>query len=777
MKFIAALLMSTAVAGPVFAEAPAAQQGAGSVTTPPTAGQPSEIEEITVTAQKRAENVQRVPISIIVVGAETLNDADIKAPLDLPRVVPNLEANKGPTTASVRLAIRGLGAYGNSAVEPSVGTFVDGIYIPRPGSLFGSFLDISAVEALRGPQGTLFGRNTSVGALNIRTEMPAKEYSGSLTSEVGTGNRYRLSGDLNMPVSERVTTRIAALVERFGGYYHNDLNGARLGGVNTAALRGTIKADLTDNLTWVVRADYAKLSGDGSLLFELLPNTLTPAGQARLNTLVGAGQYDLRPFDFRGNQLIHSGLYDLNTGVSSDLTWDVGGGFRVRLLDSVRDWENSQGDGDLSWLTLSLLNRDGKYHSVSNSHELQLISPQDLLNGKLDFVGGLFYFHEDYKIDFTENMGPDYCLIAVSAANRALCQSSPLVGAGRYFLDQSAKSAAAYEQVTFRIVPTLALTLGGRYTEDDKDGLFAQTRANPTFSIRAPENTPLEYKNDRFTYRSNLSWTPAADVLLFATYSTGYKSGGFNAGAGNVALTSAKRTFGPEEVKDYEAGFKTQFFDRTLTLNGTLYRMDVSGYQDRQIDSNAAVVVRNVGDIRQQGFELESTLRPDRRLSLNASVAYLHSEFTDYHGAPGLPAFGGTQDLTGKSANNSPRWSGAAAPEWRDTLGSNGLSWSFREDLSFTSSANLGQVTDGNPDTIQKGYALLGARLSLFGPSKRWSASVFAQNITDKGYCALDVYQIFDGPLGLRNHATGSTLVRCIAGPPRTIGASASLHF
>jgi iron complex outermembrane receptor protein len=759
--------------------APASAQEAAPATTQDAAPvQPdTQLGDIIVTAQKRSESVQKVPISIVALSGAALQAGGIRSVLDLPQAVPNLQANKGPTTASVRLSVRGLGAYGNSAVEPSVGTFVDGVYIPRPGSLFGSFLDISGAEVLRGPQGTLFGRNTTVGALNLTTVAPTSTFGGEAAVEGGTGERYKGTASVNVPLGENVSARLAGMVERFGGFYHNDATGQRVGGVNTLAFRGTVRANLSDSLTWTVRGDYAKLTGDGSVLFEILPQTLTPAGKARLDSLLGAGNYDLKPFDFRGRQRLHSGLFDRNWGVSSTLDYEFGDGFTVRAINSIRGWKNRQADGDLSWTNLALLNRDGAYNSDSTSHELQLISPKDLLDGRLDFVGGLFYFREKYKIDFVENMGLDYCTVAVALANTARCLANPLNGAGEYILKQTADSYAAYGQITYRVVPSLAFTAGGRYTQDDKSGSFTQLRANPTLSIRAPENTDLDYGQGKFTYRLNLAWTPMRDALVYATYSTGYKSGGFNAGAGGVALTSTQRTFGAETVKDYEVGLKTQLFDRHVTFNFNLYRLDVDGYQDRQIDSNAAVIVRNVGSLRQQGFESELTVRPDRRLTLNGAVAYLDSKFLNYRGAPGLPGFGGVQDITGKPANNSPKWSGVVGGEWKDRLGSTGLTWSLRGGLSFTSSANLGQVTDGNPDTIQKGYSLVDARLALNGPDDLWTLSIFGNNLADKGYCALSVYQIFDGPLGLRNALNGSTLVRCIAGAPRTIGASFSHRF
>lgn len=759
--------------------APAMAQSAGSEADPPareSAGfGPA---DIVVTAQKRAENIQNVPISIIAVSGETLENAGIRSALDLPRIVPNMVTSRGPQTASTRLSVRGLGASGNSAVEPSVGVFIDGFYIPRPGSVFGTFLDIDSVEVLRGPQGTLFGRNTAVGALNLRTAMPADTLSGGLNLEGGTGERYKADGYVNIPITDSIRTRTAAVIERFGGYYHNDHDGKRVGSVNTFAIRETIEADLSPNLTWVLRGDYTRLTGDGQALYELLPNTLTAAGKARLDMVMGAGNYDLKPFDFHGNQRLNSGLSDRNLGFSSDLSWSVGNDFTLRLLNSYRNWRNRQSVGDLSFLPLAILSRDEAFDNQSHSHELQIISPKDqLLDGRLDFVAGLYYQREIYDINGLENIGKDYCNLAVPVPNRPTCLITPFDAAGEYHLAQRGRSIAGYGQASVKIVPELILTLGGRYTDDRKSGRFVQTVSNPYFGIRAPEDTPLHFSDNRFTYRINLAYNPTSETMLFATYSTGYKSGGFNSGAGATVLSSAQRTFAPETIKNYEAGFKTRFFDRMVTLNGTLYRMDVSGYQDRQIDSSGVAAVRNVGEVRQQGFELDGSIRPVHQLTLSGAVAYLDSEFLDYAGAPGLPAFGGIQDLSGQRANYSPRWSGTASAEWSDTIGTSGWNWSLRSDLSFTSDVNLSQVTDGNPDTIQKGYALLGARFTVFAPDDKLSFSVFGQNLTDKGYCSLAVYQVLDGPLGLRNMSTGSTLVRCIAGPPRTIGVSASLRF
>ena len=184
---------------------------------------------IVVTAQKRSEDVQDVPISIVALGSEKLAQANILNVQDLPRLATNFTATRSGQIAGLRLAVRGIGAPGNTATEPSVAAFVDGIYVPRPGSVIGSFLDIDGVEILRGPQGTLFGRNASVGALSFRTAQPRDEFSGQIGAEIGNGDRYKLSGHVNVPLSENVAVRFAGQGSWLGGYWHNRLDGKTYG--------------------------------------------------------------------------------------------------------------------------------------------------------------------------------------------------------------------------------------------------------------------------------------------------------------------------------------------------------------------------------------------------------------------------------------------------------------------------------------------------------------------------------------------------------------------
>ena len=294
--------------------------------------------------------------------------------------------------------------------------------------------------------------------------------------------------------------------------------------------------------------------------------------------------------------------------------------------------------------------------------------------------------------------------------------------------------------------------------------------------MRAAENVDLTLDDDRFTYRLGLNFEPNSDILLFASYSTGFKSGGFNSGGGNQAL-GQRRLVDRETVENFEAGIKSEWFDRDLTANLTIYRMDISGYQDRAFDGTS-FIVRNAGNLRHQGFEFDLVARQLSGLSLNASVGYLNSEFTSCLGASALPGLTGTQDLTGGRAHFAPAWTGNLGAEWRLDLNGSGLELISNANMSFVSDAFVGGVTDNNPQTEQEGYALLGARIALEGLTDGFTVALYGRNLTDEAYSITRFYQTVNGALGLNNGVfTGSTAVRSQRANPRTYGVSLSYRF
>ncbi|MFV0644793.1 MAG: TonB-dependent receptor [Sphingomonadaceae bacterium] len=746
--------------------------------------------EIIVTVQKRSESVQSVPISIAAFNNASLEKANVVTVLDLGRVATNFQTVRSSNTGSTRIGIRGVGSLANTLIEPSVAVFVDGVYVPRSGSVLGAFLDIEGVEVLRGPQGTLFGRNASVGALSLRSALPDDEFSGEVTGEIGSFDRYKLSGHVNVPVGDNVAVRLAGMGQWYDGPWENRLDGETYGGSDDMSFRGTVRAELGD-LEWIVRGDYTKLKGDGVSNFDFDPASVSPARLAFIQAVFNGGP-DTNLTDRKMNQFMQTGLVDENWGVSSTASLDIGGS-TLKLINSYRVWKNDQLDGDTVFFPVSLLGRHSLFDSKSQNHELQFISPErEWMDGKFDMVAGLYYFEEKFRLGEIFDMGSDFCNLLVPAgAVRTACTNYYTSTGGLTGTDQevyqNARSFAAYVQGNIHLSDAFTLTLGGRWTKDRKRGTYDQVSVPFMQAIRAPESlTYPGIDEGRFTYRISLNYKPNDNLMLFANHSTGYKSAGYNSGGGSPALStfdtfgnlvSTRRLFDKETVKNYELGLKSTWLDRALKANLTLFRMDIGGFQDRAFDG-VSFIVRNAGSLRQQGAEFDMVISPARNFSVTGSLAYLDSEFTSYLNGPNLPGIGGTQDLTGVRNSFSPEWSGNFAVDWSGDIGNSGLGWALNGNVTFMSDQFAGSVIDDNPQSISDGYALLGARFTIHGADDRWSISAFGRNLTNAHYQPLRVYQPLAGPFGLNNGVfPGSTANRLQAGEPRTWGVAGTVRF
>jgi iron complex outermembrane receptor protein len=748
-------------------------------------------EVILVTAQKRSEAIQAVPISIAAFDSAKLIRSNVRTLQDLGRITPNLQINRGAQSAFHRLTIRGIGAASNTTIEPSVAAFVDGVYVPRAGAIVGAMLDVEAVEILRGPQGTLFGRNASVGALTLRSVAPKPELSAAMTAEVGNADRYKLYGHFNLPLGGGRSFRLAGMAQWFGGYWRNRFDGKHYGGSDEIAVRGSYRL-AANSLEWIVRFDYARTVGDGASNIDFDPTSVSAAQLDAFRLRLGGMLPDTNLRDRIMNQSTTADLNDRQWGLSSTLSLDLDGG-TVRLIDSYRDWKNEQIDGDLIFTPAPILSRLGRFGSKSHNHELQYISPRgEWLGGRFDLVGGLYYFSEDYRLVETLRAREQSCNIVIPVAQRPACTiflaRFPGADSADQRVRQKVASYAGYGQLNWHVADQWTLTLGGRYTADRKTGRYVQIVPNPFVStLRAPEALTLpKIRDERFTYRLGVDYHPNRAMLVYASYSTGYKSAGYNSGGGAQPLStfdasgkllSTKRAFDRETTENVELGAKTSWLAGKLIANLTLYRMTIKGYQDRAFDG-VSFSVFNAGKLRQQGFEMDMTLIPAERLRLISAIAYLDSEFLSYPNAPGLPGLGGIQDLRGKPATYSPRWSGRVALEYGGDLGAGGPGWTISTNLAFTSKQFYGLITDANPQTIQKGYRLLGARFTVNGPDDHWSVALFGNNLTNRHISVGNFYQVLDAGFGLRNGVfPGSSAVRVNRADPRSYGISASISL
>ncbi|WP_337186327.1 TonB-dependent receptor [Phenylobacterium sp.] len=746
------------------------------------------VEEVVVTAQKRAENVQDVPISVTAFSGETLEAAGVQDVRDLRRITPSLYLATSSNTSNTRIMMRGVGTSGNTAVEPSVATFVDGVYVPRIGSLLAGLNDIGSVEVLRGPQGTLFGRNASMGAVLIRTQAPGDVISGEASATVGTYGVRRFAAAGDLPISDTLKTRVSLLGYKGDGFGRNDLTGKRMGRNDGFSARAAVEWNITPEVTWNLRGDYQNLSGDGYNTITVVADTVTPQTLANWQTrldpdgagpLVGVLPYTSDTYSRRVRQSTEGDLKDYQTGVASDLTWDMAGGYQLKLISGYRDWKNIQYQVSNGNIPLELQRRTTFADSQNHSQELQLLSPDTLFGGRFNFVAGLFYYEEAYDIGQNIDLTRDFCEVflrnTATAARLNQCRTNPLEGASFYVFTQDTESVAAYVQGAFKLSEQFSVTGGLRYSEDEKIATFRALTRNPA-AAQAAESTDMSLKEDKVTWRVSGAYRPSDDVMIFASYSTGFKSGGFDsAPATGTPSTAFARTFQAETVENWELGVKSQLFDRRLVANATLFRTEIDDLQFRSYDG-LQFRTRNNGKARQQGIEFETVARPIPPLTLTLAGTLLDSEYLDFRGAPGLPGLGGDQDLTGQRLPYSPKWQGAASAQYIGDL-SNGMSWLVRADLSFTSRANLATAGDNNPDADQSGYAVLGGRIALRGPMQTWELAMIGQNLTNKAFCTGIFNQPNNAAFGLNNAVTGATALRCTLNDPRQAAVEARVRF
>lgn len=765
---------------------------AGCTVLPALAQSPesaSALEEVVVVAQKREQNILEVPLSIVSVSGDDLEQNGVDNALDLQRVVPNFYATRGSTVSNTRFVMRGIGTSGNTAVDQSIAVFLDGVYIARPSALYASFLDIASVEVVRGPQGTLFGRNTTAGGIILNSARPEDETSFKASVELGNFEHRKVEAVANVAVNDNARLRFAAQANSRDGY-HSDY-----GDKEGYSIRATGDFNFDNGVDWLVRLDRSEVTGDGQNANEADGSTLTPTTLANFTARVGgaANLPELNdPTDFKINHVVGGDLDDEQWGVSSDLSWEIGEGYTLSLISGYRDYDNSQTDDDIIFLPIPLVARNSGLSSESWSQELRLISPEDLADGKLSYVAGLYYYEEDVEITEATSLSTIACNSLAPAPLRPACLAGPLDNATDLTFTQTSESYAGYFQADYYLTDALSVQLGARYTKDERDGRFLQESPNAFagLALRGAEDTDLKFSDSNPTYRLGLNYTTADGVLFFASYSSGYKSGGFDSGGGRTPRNATERTFDSEDADNYELGMKGRFFDDRLDASVTFYRTELSNFQARSFDGSS-FVTRNAGELRHQGVEVDLSFAVNDTLTLSGGFAFLDSEFTDFAGAQALPGCGAAspalsgcgpiggdrnvQDLTGGENHFAPEWTGNIRANMEGNLGD----WQWRGNLAATYMGEqfAGGAIDNNPQVEEDDYVLTSARLTFTAPDGNLELALFGDNLTDEGYCTVRFYQPLAGNLGVNDAATGGTLGRCNPGAPRTFGASLTTYF
>lgn len=597
--------------------------------------------DIVVTAVRSSTLASKTPVALTAVTGDTLIENGITNPTQLAEVVPNISIDR---TSGIQITIRGITSTdGTEKGDPSAAFMLDGIYIARNQAQETSFFDVARVEVLRGPQGTLFGRNTTAGLVNVITNRPTQDFDGRVDATYGNYGQVQATGVVNIPINEFFSLRAAANIDRRDSFI--------TGGPSLTADLNPFKDNVSGRLTGlidlgageiIIRGDYSHLGGK-FLNGVLTSNFFTNTGSEQTPLYIGTNQSSksLRQLNIPFSSDL---VRDNDTwGIQGEATYDFGR-IGVAYLGSYREFGrhednvNLRGGGNRPIRSLF----DGNYWQ--NSQELRVYTTGD---GPLKIQAGAYYFKERSGI---------------SAKLIGLLSQTPGVPGYIFGFPQDptiARSLAGFGQMTWQVIDHLRLTGGIRYSNDDKSRVGAAVRCG-SVACNGPNDviTPNIAKRsfDKVTWRAGIDADLNDRTLLFATVSTGYKAGGFNDGCAassagcKTALPEAALYYDPETVTSYEVGLKTRLLDNAVRLNFAGFRYDYRGIQLTQMSSicgGPCSVTTNAAKAKVTGFELEGTVQPIRPMLLNFALAYLDAKYANFQLTPSI-------NFAGRNLDRSP---------------------------------------------------------------------------------------------------------------------------
>jgi len=647
-------------------------------------GQSLALEEVVVTAQRREEGLQSIPVSIAAVTAEDLDDKGITSFTQLSDAVSGIALSRPGSAVSAGVYVRGVGTAGTSPAAQSVGVMVDGVYLLRSGTAFNELMDLERVEILRGPQGTLFGKNTTAGLVNLVTADPQLDtFSGQLQGVVGNLDNLEVRGVINIPlIEERLGFRITGFNAERDGYTQrtNRTTGVTedTRNIDRHGYRAKLLWEATDNFE--IKATVENIDNEQRM------------DQANVTTGVAIGDYLQGP----GFVFEEIDRYILN------LRWDVAN-HTISTISSIDDSTSFlYNDFDESDLVDVWLSNEGD--TKATTHELQVSSDFD---GPLSYIFGYFFQNEE--------------LVSATIIN----------GNPRPLTERDVDSEAVFGNVNYAFNDQWSASLGARYTEDEFQG-------NNVF---APEGEIRVF--DEWTYSAKLTYQMDVDTMLYASQSTGFKAGGINPVAS--VDNASQRYWEPETTDAFELGIKSELLDNRLRLNAALFYQTYKDFQvTRNLPGEARTIVSNAAEVESTGLEAEFTAAVTEILMLSGSVTWVKSEYESNErqactvpGYPGcFPVEGGNfaRDISGETLDHAPELSYNLGAELRsgfDWVG--GTEWFARADVVYKDDQNLEVWL---PTEAEEGsYYLFNMRAGL-EYNDAWKVTIWADNVFDEEYRA-----------------------------------------
>jgi iron complex outermembrane receptor protein len=691
----------------------------------PASGDRPILEELVVTAQKREQNLQDVPVGVSLLSGKAMSAAQLKNAAELATLIPtlNLQASSGPSTSSFN--IRGIGTQAFSpGVDPSVSTMLDGVVMGRSGMAFLDLVDIARVEVLRGPQGTLYGKNASGGVVHIITKDPSPELSGTAAATAIEDGEYRLDGSVSGPLTDNLGYRLTGSGVDDDGYSKNYYDDKKVNDNESFNVRGKLLWQANEDLEFMLASDYSKSDCDCTALSvrailpspvqeQLLQNQL-PVVPSKQNQDVNNDQRTFTHIRSSGTSL--TGNWDLNN-------------YGITSITAYRDWQSESivdfDDSPENPLALSFPSPP-KTDQNQFSQELRLASPPSDWGS---YVVGVFYFEQD--VDTSNTTTTALLEPFVPATTRASKT------------DVRGKNAAVFGEANFNLWRDWQLILGGRFTYEELD---YSTSADRTDNLVFPP--PGQYSdsvNDSdFSPKVALQWDVSDTAMVYASYVSGYKGPAFD-----TTLITGGTYVKPETSNAYETGLKSRWLDDRLFLNVAVYYAKYEDFQAQSaIDDDptdlipGSIVLVNAGKVSTQGVEIEIMSKPIDDWTVTGGIAYTDATIDDYplgNCSGGQKYRGecptGYQDLSGGKLPYTPQWKLNLATDYTIRLQNApfdvilGANVRWQDDVLYELSQDK--------NTIQEAYSIVDIRAILAGTSSGYRITAFVKNLTDKNFASL----------------------------------------
>jgi len=787
------------------------------------------IEEITVYAQKREQSIMEVPVAVSAYGTEQLEKAQIRDASDLQTLAPSLSVNTSSGSSDTSFTIRGIGTAGNNAgLEQSVGVFIDGVYRGRSGAALTDYVDIAGIEILKGPQGTLFGRNTSAGVINVRTAQPQYETAGSIEASVGNEGYKQFKGTATGAlVEDELAYRLSGTWQERDGIYDNELLNEDINDRDRYTIRGQLLWDINEDASLRVIADYTDVDEKCCTAAPIFYGASTLLGAATTGSpllpfnagLSYAGTAGGFPDTFDRDLLLNDSHEETleDWGISGELNWDFGD-MALTVIAAYRESDNSNTiDADFS--SLDLIQRTNVIDTEETSIEIRLASTGA---NTIDWTAGFFYFNQDIAhespIPFGADLKDHFDILSAAGVDQLSGGLTNLVGEGSglisflesasgdsYYaeddytnsiVDYNAESYALFGQATWNVNDQLSLTLGLRYSDEEKEADYHNDQVNPysdltgldfatMFATHTPTNvaegmisaiaaipdlggldpalagvsgaqalagaaqgiqfglpyvdTKSDFDDDDLSTTVSVNYIWNDELSTYARFAQGFKSGGLNLDRsapgqtnGNPATDPNNPVFDSETVDSFEIGFKSRWLDNTLQLNGAFFYQEMDDFQFQEF-TGTGFIVQNAATVEGKGFELDYLWQPNEHWVISGGLTLQDIEYKDFDTAPTTLA----QDQTGATVQDLD---GEPVIYTSDVSYSGTITYTnhLTENLLWTAGTSYSYrteyQTDESNDKIveQDDSTVVNLFFTIQPEDETWAVDLWGKNVTDE---------------------------------------------